>query len=135
MRVVADTNVLISGIFWDGNESDVLKRFKTEDIMNLISPDIVEEFEGVLSRRKFELTEEEIDSAIGEVLSFSKVIRPKIELNVIKQDPSDNRILECAIYGKADYIVSGDKHLLDLKEFKGISIVTAMELLKILQDN
>ncbi|MCK4266018.1 MAG: putative toxin-antitoxin system toxin component, PIN family [Thermoplasmata archaeon] len=135
MRVVADTNVLISGIFWDGNESDVLKRFKTKEIMNLISPDIVEEFEGVLSRRKFELTEEEIDSAIGEVLSFSKVIRPKIELNVIKQDPSDNRILECAIYGKADYIISGDKHLLDLKEFKGISTVTAMELLKILQDN
>lgn len=133
MRVVADTNVLISGLFWEGNERKLLKMFKTEELANVISPQIIDELEDVLSRKKFNLTKKEIASAVEQAFSFSRFVHPVIESDAVKKDISDNRILECAVSGKADYIISGDKHLLDLKEYEGIKIVNASSFLKIIQ--
>ncbi len=60
-------------------------------------------------------------------------MEPNITLNIIKEDPADDRILECAVEGEAEYLVSGNKHLLNLKEFQGIKILTAKLMLEILE--
>lgn len=134
MRVLVDTNVLISGLLWDGNESNLLRMCKTGELTNLISPPIFEELEKVLSGRKFGLTANEVSKLIELVISFSDMVHPQMELTVVTTDADDNRILECALAGKADYIVSGDKHLLKLGEFKGMPIINAKEMLKIIQN-
>ena len=95
MRIVVDTNVLVSGIFWNGNESTVLKACKTRDLINYISPDIINEFERVLHYEKFRLTTSEINSALETMLVFSTVVVPQIKLDVIRDDPTDNIVLEC----------------------------------------
>ena len=133
MKVVADTNVLISGLLWNGNESDILKFIKLGELTNFISPEIIIELENVLSRKKFQLTEKETNSAMGELLSMSKIIMPKEKINAVKDDPDDNIILECAMEGKADCIISGDGHLLDMVEYKEIPIMPAIDLLKIIR--
>ena len=133
MKVVADTNIIISGLLWNGNESDILKLIKLGELTNFISPEIIMELENVLSRKKFQLTKNEINSAIGEILSMSKIILPKEKINALKDDPDDNRILECAMEGKADCIISGDRHLLDMEEYREIPIMPARDLLKIIR--
>ena len=77
MKIVADTNVLISGIFWEGNESKILKACKIGDITNYISPDSIKEFARVLSYDKFKFTTSEIKSALETVLAFSIVVIPQ----------------------------------------------------------
>lgn len=66
------------------------------------------------------------------ILSHSELVCPAFTLNVIIEDPADDRILECAVEGEVDYLVSGNKHLLDVNEFQGIKIVTARQILEIL---
>ena len=132
MIVVADTNVLISGAFWKGNESRLLKLCKIGEVTNVISPEIVREFEYVVSRSKFGLTKDEVNSALELVISLSVLVHPRTKINVVTDDPDDNRILECAMDGEADYIVSGDIHLTKLKEYQGIKILNASEFLKLL---
>jgi putative PIN family toxin of toxin-antitoxin system len=132
MRVVADTNVLISGTFWKGNESRLLKLCKVGEVTNVISPEIVKEFEYVVSRSKFGLTKGEVNNALELVISLSVLVHPKTKIDVVSEDPDDNRILECAIDGDAGYIVSGDSHLTKLREYLGIKILNASEFLKLL---
>ena len=128
--MVADTNILISGLFWEGNESDILMMCKTGDITLIVSPDIIMELENVLSREKFGLTKEEVDSAVGEILSISKIVNPRMQIDIIKDDPDDNIILECAIEGNAELIISGNKHVYNLQNFRNIPIVRTKEALK-----
>lgn len=133
MKVVADTNVLISGLLWNGKESDILKLIKLGELTNFISPQIIMELQNVLSRKKFRLTEKEINAAMGEILSMSKIIDPKMKINAVKDDPDDNIILECAVEGKADCIISGDEHLLNMGEYHEIPIMPARDILKIIR--
>jgi len=133
MRVVVDTNVLISGILWEGNESRILRSCKTNELTNAISPQMIRELEEVISSEKFRLTEREVDNILELVLSFSTMVFPTIKIDFIKSDPSDNMILECAVDGKADYIVSGDRHMLNIKRYKNIPILNAKDMLKIMK--
>lgn len=130
MKVVLDTNVLVSGILWEGNESRVLKLCKTNDLKSITSVPIIEELDGVLSGKKFDLTQNEVNLAVALVLSFSKMVYPKNRIDAIENDLSDNRILECAIEGKADLIITGDAHLLALKKYENIQIMNSRDFLK-----
>jgi len=132
-RVVLDTNTLISGLLWDGNESIVIEKAEIKAIKLFISHQMLEELAGVLKRKKFtkklEGKEYTIEKAIAKIALISTLIEPNININEIKEDLADNRILECAISCKADFIVSGDKHLLNLKEYEGIKIIKATEFI------
>ena len=130
MDIVNDTNVVVSGLLWDGKPSRLLKLCKTGSLTNHISPPIVNELKRVLSYEKFELTEEEIANAIGLVLSFTKVVVPRNKIDVIIDDPSDNLFLECATACNAKVIISGDIHLLKLREYHGIKIMTVSDFLR-----
>jgi putative PIN family toxin of toxin-antitoxin system len=83
--------------------------------------------EDVISRKKFGFSEDRIETVIEAILSFSEVVDPKIKLDVIKADPDDNKILECAVACCAKYVVSGDAHLLGLGEYEGIGILNPKE--------
>jgi predicted nucleic acid-binding protein len=114
-KIVLDTNIFISAILFDG---------KPEAIISEISD--------VLSR-KFYWEEWKIERVISDIMEFTKVITTRKSVSLIKNDSSDNRILECALEGNAQYIISGDKkHLLPLKEFRGIEILTPNEFLNII---
>jgi putative PIN family toxin of toxin-antitoxin system len=129
MKIVLDTNVLISGIFWEGNESNILKACKIGDLTNYISPEILDELQKVLFYSKFKLTLEEIETAFETVISISNIVKPIIEIDVIKEDPADNIFIECALTAGAQYIISGDKHLLKSKKYEGITIINSRTLI------
>lgn len=132
MRVVADTNVLVSAIFWEGNESKIVELVEEGELELITSVQILDELKKVLSYDKFELKDGKVNEHVEYYLFLAELVSPDEDVDAIRDDPSDNKFLECAMEGKADYIVSGDRHLLDLEEYTGIEIVSARELLKIL---
>jgi len=131
MKVTVDTNVLISALGWNGAEAAVLEMAMDCSLELCISAQILSEFYRVVKYPKFGFTNEEIDGFIGRLLPNVILLSPSTRLYVVEADPDDNKIIECAVEGKASYIISGDKHLLQLGEYEGINIVKASEFLQI----
>ncbi len=131
LKITADTNTLISATITKGNEFQLLKLPRFGKIQLILSPQILKEFKEVISRPKFGFSQEQINNALKQIINISSIVMPSVKINIIKDDAEDNKILECAVSGKVDYIVSGDSHLLKLKEYKGIKIVRTMEILKL----
>lgn len=133
-KVVLDTNALISGLLWDGNEATIIEKAEKREIQLLISPKILKELERVLKREKFtkrlEDKEYTVEKAVTKIALITILIEPNININEIKEDPDDNRVLECAVSAEVDFIISGDNHLLSLKRYSGIDIITASEFIK-----
>ena len=132
LKVVFDTNVLISAWFWEGNESRFMECVEEGVIEGYSSTQLFEELRRTLRYPRFSLSEEEVESVCSYYLLLLKVVRPRQAINIMLEDPEDDRVLECAVEVRADYIVSGDHHLLNLSQFRGRKIVGAVELLKIL---
>ena len=136
MKVVLDTNIWLSGIFWQGNPYKIIKLAEQRKIEVIISKQILEEVIRVLSREsKFQKFIENrkilIEDLMRTIISISNLVEPKSKINVIKDDTDDNKFLEAGVDGKADFIISGDRHLLDLGQFSGIKILNAREFLEI----
>jgi uncharacterized protein len=132
-RVVLDTNVYIS-IFTNpkGELGAIWEHTLKGTYTLLISPTIVAELTNVL-REKFKWPEVEIKARAKRFPRMAEIITPKIVPNVIEGNPADNHILACAISGKADLIVSGDRrHLLPLKDYEGIHIIRPVDFLRML---
>jgi putative PIN family toxin of toxin-antitoxin system len=132
IRLVLDTNVLVSALISTRSNPARLLDAAGKNYSLFILKEILSELENVISRDKFSFSNEKIDSAIEAILSFSEVVNPEIKLDVIKSDPDDNKILECAIACGASYIVSGDKHLLNLKEYENIKIINPKDAIGLL---
>ena len=131
LRVVLDTNVLVSAILKEGgNEWNILQKVSEREIISITSEEMLHEFARVISKPKFENSKEEVDEWLLFLLGVSLLVAPTERLTVIKDDPSDNKILECAVSGNADYIISGDRHLLALREYRGIKILNSSDSLK-----
>ncbi len=131
IKVVIDTNVFISAFVFGGSALEIIRLFLKGDIEVYISPFIIEEITRIL-REKFLWEESKIDKALELIGSKANEVSPKLKVSVIKSKDDDNRILECALEGNVDYIISGDKqHILSLKEFEGIKIVSVREFLEI----
>ena len=129
--VVLDTNIFISAVFWEGKPYAIVKNAINQDIIVFISNYIIEEIRKVLVR-DFNLEKQEIDDIVNAVLYFTHLIEPRGAVTFIKDDPKDDKILDCAIACNAEFIVSQDNHLLNLKTFRGIRIVSPEEFLKTL---
>ena len=131
IKFVFDTNILISSTLWDGSVAQkLLFKCIKENIQIFSSQEIIEEYQKIL-KRDFDYSEEEIVSIMEKVLQFISLVNPNIKVNVVKEDADDNKIIECALESKADYILSYDKHLLNLKEFRGIKIIRPEEIIKV----
>lgn len=130
IKVVIDTNVFISAFVFGGNALEIVRLFLKDDIEVYISPFIFEEITRIL-REKFLWEELKIEKLLQLIRPKVNEVYPKVKVSIIKSKDDDNRILECALESKADYIISGDKrHILPLKELEGIKIVSVSEFLE-----
>jgi len=124
VRVVLDTNVYISAILFGGNAEAITLAGKEGEIEILVSPHILTEIADIL-KKKFQWSQWQITEVIEDIRETAAVIIPPKTVRIIKADRADNRILECAFEGKADYIVSGDKkHIQPIKKFRGIPVLS-----------
>ena len=131
LKVVLDTNVIVSGLnFPTSNPAKILLLVASGEVANFTSRHIVNETRRILVD-KFFWTREKVEAAEGWLKTFSKLVNPKNRISVIDDDP-DNRILECAVEGRADFIISGDHHLTDLKNYQGIKIVAPSTFLALI---
>ena len=128
-RIVFDTNVLISATLWDSSVAQkFLFRCIKENIQIFSSQEIIEEYKEILAR-DFDYEEQEIGEILERVLQFLTLVTPIKKVDVIKEDADDNKIIDCALESKAEYIISYDKHLLNLKEYNGTKIIRPEEML------
>ncbi len=136
-RVVIDTNVLTSGIIQrSGFPFNVIKLWENAFVVIITSLATIEEAERVLHypkiKKNYKLTNEDINHILSNLFKYSVFAENLSTLNIIKEDPADNTILATAVSGKADYIISGDAHLLNLNNFRGIEIVTPKRFCEIM---
>jgi len=122
LRIVFDSNVYISALLFKGIPGKILEMAQKDKITLIVSDEIIAETERILED-KFKWPRHNIDKFKTRLSDISENIRADIKVDIIKERESDNRILECAVYGDANLIVSGDKHLLKLKSYKNIPIV------------
>ena len=128
-RVVLDTNVTISAFFWGGYPR-VVYNLVQEEKVTLISSIVIEaELIRVLAYARFGLTPAEIFPLVNNLRKYIELITVKNRVNIVKEDPTDNIFLECALEGKADYIISGDHHLLTIGSYEGIQTMRAKDFL------
>jgi putative PIN family toxin of toxin-antitoxin system len=131
IKVVLDTNVLISSILFKGELAGIVDLWKRGRIVPVVSRETFHEFRTVLGYPKFRLTKGEIKAIIEEeVLPFFEIAGITGEVNGVCKDPDDDKFIACALSASADYIVSGDKDLCDVGRYKSVSIITASQLLK-----
>ncbi|MBI4360307.1 putative toxin-antitoxin system toxin component, PIN family [Candidatus Micrarchaeota archaeon] len=128
MRVVLDTNILVSATQWDGSEADKKIRalHKTHATL-LVSKEILEELQSVL-HRDFEYQTREVQDATSRVTALTNIVAVTTVIHAVKDDPEDDKVLACAVDGHATHILTYDRHLLKLKEFRGIQIIRPEEL-------
>ena len=131
IRTVIDTNVIISAILFGGIPGELISLWKSGHIQPLASKDIIDEYINVLAYPKFELSEKEIDYILyNEILPYFDVVTLKPDRAIIQEDPSDDKFIHCAKAGKASVIISGDQHLIKLKSYGKIKILTPYQFLK-----
>jgi len=132
-NVVIDTNVLISATLFGGNPEKILDMAQEGRINLLISNEMLDEFKKVL-HEKFDFSIIMAAQTASVIKEISTIITSGRKLSVIKQKESDNRILECAVAGSAQYIITGDtKHLLPLKKYRKIKILKPAQFLKLME--
>ena len=129
MKVVLDTNIIISGIFWSGASEKGLYAWADDKFKLVISSEIIAEIFKTLMNFKITLSFNDILLWLSILIWKAELVEPEEKLYIVKDDSDDNKFIEAAITGKADFIVSQDKHLLKLKEFQGIRIMTPDEFL------
>ena len=132
MRVVADTNILVSALLFGGPPEQVFLAGLRGEIQLLTSLSLLKELEKVL-KEKFKLNIHIVREIMEEVREASEIVEVSSYIKAISYPDEDNRVLECAVDGKADFIVTGDtRHILPLKEYSGIKILSPSEFLKYL---
>jgi putative PIN family toxin of toxin-antitoxin system len=130
VRVVADTNILVSALLFGGPPEQVFLAGLRGEIQLLISLSLLQELEKVL-KEKFKLSFHLVREIIEEVREVAEIVEVSSHIKAISYPDEDNRVLECAVDGKAEFIVTGDtKHILPLKEYGGIKILSPSEFLK-----
>jgi len=135
VRVAPDTNVYISALLWTGIPHRLLRLAEEGELTLVTTPAIMQELREVLGRPKFRLRISALQTSVAELmeslLSVVEVI-PDLPIEpVIKRDPDDDKVLACAVAAQADWLVSGDDHLLSLRRYKAIPIVTPSQFSRI----
>jgi len=133
IKVVFDTNILLSGIGWNGKPYTCIELARNGVVEGVTCRELLDELSEKLDT-KLEFSAEQIIDTIADLMSFLSLVRINGDLKVITNDPADDKVLECAIVSGATHIITGDRrHLLPLKEYRGIRIFSASELLALLE--
>lgn len=135
IKAVFDTNVLVSATFWTGSSFRLVELAGSRKIICVLSSELILEYQKTINSdeiiEKVEHKNLILSEAVHSVIEQSILVEPNFKLEVVRDDPNDNKVLECAKAGKADFVVTNDKHLLKLVEFEGIRIVTPKEFLEL----
>jgi putative PIN family toxin of toxin-antitoxin system len=137
MIVVLDTSVIVSALLSpSGPPAEIILRWEAGEFDVAVSPSLITELERLMNyprvTKYLPLSQEMVSAFIRRYAVVAFLVEPQIILEVIIEDPADNRIIECAAAADAAYIVTGDKHLLNIKEFKGIIILSPSSFLALL---
>lgn len=132
LKAVVDTNVLVSALVYDGKPRRLVLRLLEEQTV-ILSSRILVELADVLSRDKFDVSNSQVDRFLACLVGVCKIVSDEPRFKVVSEDPDDDVVLNVAYSGKADFIVTGDKHLLALSRFKKANIVTVSQLLDIME--
>jgi len=127
-RVILDTNIFIS-MALGGQVGKINDKWRAGDFLLVVSDDIMSEYLDVLLRPKLHLKSRTIAVITGRIYRKAKFVKPEERVSGVQPDPKDDKFLEAAVAEQVDFIVSGDKHLLDLKSFRSIPIITAREFM------
>jgi putative PIN family toxin of toxin-antitoxin system len=130
VKVVVDTNVLVSALLFGGIPAQLIPLWQRGKIKPLASKEIIDEYLRVFTYPKFKLTEEDVNFLLyHEILPHFEVIDVESGPRIIKRDPEDDKFIRCALAGKAKFIISGDQHLLSLKSYQKIEILSPADFL------
>lgn len=136
MRVVLDTNVIVSGFLWGGVPRQLLQAARENRLRLFTSTPLLLELTDILGRAKFAhkliAAQLSVDQIVERYTLLATVVHPAAITPTILDDPDDDQVLACALAAKAEIIVSGDRHLLDLREHQGVRVVTAAEAVRAL---
>jgi len=134
VRIVLDTNVVASGFLWGGVPRQLLQAAREKRLQLFTSTPLLLELTDILGRAKFArklaAAQLSVDQLVERYTLLTTVIHPAVIAPTILDDPDDDQVLACALAAKAEIIVSGDRHLLDLKEYQGVRIVTVAEAVR-----
>lgn len=138
MIVVLDTNVIVSALLTSsGSPAKIIDLWEKNEFEVTVSIQLLHELEHTLTYPKInnylKWSRQAIAFFLEHYAKFANVVDPQFELEIIENDPDDNRVLECAVAGGASYIVTGDNHLLNLKEYQGIMILPPVGFLTLLK--
>lgn len=138
MIVVLDTNLIISALLSpQGTPSKIFERWEEGEFDVAVSNPLQDELERALGyeriKKYFRGTDFNLNIFIKHLQETAILVKPQIRLEVITNDPEDNRLLECAVTSGSSYIISGDQHLLDLKEYQGIQILSPAGFIVLLE--
>lgn len=133
-RIVLDTNIMVSALLFKGKLSVIVDLWKKGRIVPILSKETFGEFKTVLEYPKFSLTEQEIRAIIEEeILPYFEIEEVVDNISGICMDTDDDKFIACAVSASADFIVSGDKDLLDIGRYKSVKIISASELLRMFE--
>ena len=133
MKIVLDANIFISSFFWGGNPKLIVERVISGSDELFITKEILDEIEDVVRRPKFHSDSDMIDYFINSIEEIGNKITPKKLETDGSRDSADNKYIECGVAANADYIISGDVHLLELKKYESLKIITAKDYLGIVK--
>lgn len=136
MRIVLDTNVLISALFKrESTSAQILSLWRAGKLDLLVSQDVLSELKRVLSyprvQKRLIYSEKEITRLLDLLSTDGTLLSPQEHINAIKDDPDDDKFVTLAVTGQANYLVSGDSHLLDVASILGVAIVTPRTFLNL----
>ncbi len=135
LKIVADTNVLVSSLIRRGKPHELILRINGIDVGLISSSGLMAELTSILAEERISkyVTESDVERFLKYVARRTTLVKTRSSFKIIKDDRKDDAVLNTAYSGEAKYIVSGDKHLTSLRQFKGIRIVTVSEMLDILK--
>ncbi len=131
MRIVADTNIVLSAFLWGGTPREILRAAQAQQVGLWTSPALVAELQEILSRPKFARRFAALGSTpailLDRYLALAQLVQAPALPAPVSRDPDDDQVIACAIAAQADLIVSGDDDLLSLRQHRGIAIVSAVQ--------
>lgn len=134
MRLVLDTNTVLSGLLWQGTPGQLIEAAKQQKVDLFSSTPLLAELHGVITRAKFANALAgrglQVQTLFEGYAALVQLIVPANITPVVLRDPADNAVLACALAAHADWIVSGDAHLLDLKQYQNIPIISAAQAVR-----
>jgi len=132
MTVVLDSNVVLSAFLYGGRPKQIFQMVLSGSIQLASSEALLNEVRGVLQRPKFGLNTQFIQTMLSEYSGVAKWKEPAEHFSIVQDDPNDNQFIDCAVAAKADYLITGDKHLLKLAAFRMVKIISVDSFLEVI---